>query len=189
VAAKLFLALLYLFLTRIELQRLATTMAPSAVVVEVAETGLLALPISANAKGTIFANGDTIASNGDHRGAQKRPNFLLDRQLHKEYPVVIGGSVNYLYTGDGRQVFDACGGAAVSCLGHGNERVIEAVCAQMKTGVPYLASMMWGNKVVDDLCQELISGTRGKMSRVYLTGSGECLNQLPIAMFLNDIRF
>ncbi|KAH8602417.1 pyridoxal phosphate-dependent transferase [Bisporella sp. PMI_857] len=103
---------------------------------------------------------------------RRRSVFLLDRHLHKEYPVVVGGNGNYLYTSDGRVVFDASCGAAVSCLGHGNERVIEAVCRQMKTGTPYLASAFWRNKVVDDLCKELIDGTENMMSRAYLTGSG-----------------
>ena len=150
-----------------------TEMAPSAIV-ESAIPDQWTFPVPGNGKDTALAKGDILTSNAVHNGAQKRPNFLLDRQLHKEYPVVVGGKGNYLFTSDGRQVFDACGGAAVSCLGHGNERVIEAVYLQMKTGVPYISSMMWGNKVVDDLCHELINGTDEKMSRVYLTGSGEC---------------
>jgi len=151
------------------------SMAPSAVL-DVAVPDQWALPVSAKGQIVTLTQGDPVAANGDygkaHPKTQKRPNFLLDRQLHKEYSVVVGGIGNYLLTSDGRRVFDASGGAAVSCLGHGNERVIEAVCTQMKTGIPYLASMMWGNKVVDDLCQELINGTQGNMSRVYLTGSG-----------------
>jgi len=146
-------------------------MAPSAVL-EVAIHEQRGQPISTNGIKPVKAEGDTNARNGNNKEVLKRPNFLLDRHLRKEYPVVLGGKGNYLFTADGRRVFDATGGAAVSCLGYGNERVIEAVHNLMKTGVPYLASMMWGNKVVDDLCQELITGTEGKMSRVYLTGSG-----------------
>jgi len=104
----------------------------------------------------------------------RRTVFLLDRHLHKEFPVVIGGKGNYLFTSDGRKICDATSGAAVSCLGHGNERVTNAVCDQMKTGTPYLASVFWGSDVVDKLCEEMIAGTGGKMARVYLTGSGWC---------------
>ncbi|TVY44146.1 putative aminotransferase [Lachnellula subtilissima] len=98
--------------------------------------------------------------------------FLLGRHLHKAFPIVTGGKGNYLYLADGRTVFDAASGAAVSCLGYGNERVIKAITDQINTGVSYLCSSYWGNSVVEELCKELIDGTGGQMSRVYLTGSG-----------------
>ncbi|PQE12937.1 aminotransferase class-III protein [Rutstroemia sp. NJR-2017a BBW] len=102
----------------------------------------------------------------------KRTTFSLDRHLHKEFPVVVGGHGSELYTKDGRTIFDATSGAAVSCLGHGNQRVVRAVCQQMASGIPYLASGFFGNETVDELCEELIKGTDHKMARVYLTGSG-----------------
>ncbi|KAE8451254.1 hypothetical protein EG329_004419 [Mollisiaceae sp. DMI_Dod_QoI] len=98
--------------------------------------------------------------------------YLLDRDLHKSFPVVKGGKGNYLHLSDGRKIFDSTSGAAVSCLGHGNQRVINAVAAQMQTGTPYVASTFWMSEVAEELCKELINGTNGKMARVYLTGSG-----------------
>lgn len=113
-----------------------------------------------NVKGSPYAHGF------------KKTEFLLDRNLHKSFPVVKHGKGNYLYLEDGRKVFDATSGAAVSCLGHDCKRVINAITAQLNTGVPYLASSFWSCDVVDELCKELINGTGGKMARVYLTGSG-----------------
>jgi adenosylmethionine-8-amino-7-oxononanoate aminotransferase len=98
--------------------------------------------------------------------------YGFHRNLRKEYPEVKSAEGNYLFTSDGRKIFDACAGAAVSCLGYGNKRVIEAIHNQSLTGVTYLASSFWASPVVKDLCKELIQGTEGKMSRVYLTGSG-----------------
>ncbi|KAH6719996.1 pyridoxal phosphate-dependent transferase [Leptodontidium sp. MPI-SDFR-AT-0119] len=128
---------------------------------------------------TIFLKGSRlpkehfITSNGSSSpDARKKAEFLLDRNLHKSFPVVKGGKGNYLYLTDGRTIFDATSGAAVSCLGHGNQRVIDAITAQLTTGVPYLASTFWGSDVVEKLCKELIDGTDGKMARVYLAGSG-----------------
>ena len=94
------------------------------------------------------------------------------RDLNKQYPSIVSGNGNYLYTQDGRKILDSSGGAAVSCLGHGNERVKAAVMKQMATGISYLASTFWRNPTVDELCQNLRDGTNQKMSYVYLTGSG-----------------
>jgi adenosylmethionine-8-amino-7-oxononanoate aminotransferase len=102
----------------------------------------------------------------------KETSFRLDRHLHGNYPIAVSGKGNYLFTKDGRTIFDATTGAAVSCLGHGNERVIDAIRNQFGTGISYLASTFWGSDVVENLCKELVSGTDGKMARVYLTGSG-----------------
>lgn len=115
---------------------------------------------------------DLHFTEGNKVNASKQTEFLLDRDLHKSFPVVKGGKGNYLYLTDGRAIFDSTSGAAVSCLGHGNQRVINAITAQLNTGVPYMASTFFGAEVVEGLCKELITGTGGKMGRVYLTGSG-----------------
>lgn len=105
----------------------------------------------------------------------KKSNFNLTRNIHEAFPLVTGGKGNFLFLADGRTILDASSGAAVSCLGHGNERVIKAITDQINTGVSYLCSSFWSSSVVDELCEELINGTDGEMDRVYLTGSGMSL--------------
>lgn len=124
----------------------------------------------------------TMTNGSSSPEALKKTEFLLDRNLNKAFPVVKSGKGNYLLLTDGRTIFDATSGAAVSCLGHGNQRVIDAMTAQLTTGVPYLASTFWGFEVVEKLCKELIDGTDGKMARVYLTGSGK--PNVPICYFV-----
>ncbi|TVY94565.1 putative aminotransferase [Lachnellula willkommii] len=109
-------------------------------------------------------------------------SFSLGRNLRKEYPVIDGGEGNLLFTRDGRKVFDASSGAAVSCLGYGNKRVTDAVIKQLVTGTPYLSSTFWANDLVFELCKELINGTNGKMAKVYLTGSGSEAMEATIKM-------
>lgn len=104
--------------------------------------------------------------------AQTSSEYTFLRDLRKVYPQILSGKGNYLTTKDGREVFDACSGAAVSCLGYANQRVIGAINKQLESGTPYLASSFWANDVVEDLSKELIQGTNDKMARVYLTGSG-----------------
>jgi adenosylmethionine-8-amino-7-oxononanoate aminotransferase len=102
----------------------------------------------------------------------KSPGFQMERDLKKVFPVINGGKGNYLYLADGRKIFDASSGAAVSCLGHGDQRVIDAITRQLSSGTPYLCSSFWSSDIAQELCKELIEGTGNQMSRAYLTGSG-----------------
>jgi adenosylmethionine-8-amino-7-oxononanoate aminotransferase len=64
----------------------------------------------------------------------------LGRHLTKVYPTIIGGKGLYLFTLDDRIILDASSGAAVACLGYGNEKVISAINELLNTGTPYVAS-------------------------------------------------
>jgi len=45
-------------------------------------------------------------------------------------PVAVRGEGIYLIGADGRRYIDACGGAAVSCLGHGHPEIGAAIAEQ-----------------------------------------------------------
>ena len=53
-----------------------------------------------------------------HRSTKARP------------PIAVRGEGIHLIDADGRRYIDACGGAAVSCLGHGHPQVATAIAAQ-----------------------------------------------------------
>ncbi|KAF7948977.1 hypothetical protein EAE96_008155 [Botrytis aclada] len=141
-------------------------MSPAAIAEAHREDAYIANTKAMNNGSSSYMNGGAVQL------GMKRTTFLFDRHLHKDFPVIVRGSGSNLYTKDGRVIFDATSGAAVSCLGHGNKRVTNAVFQQMASGIPYLASGFFGHETVDDLCEELINGTGRKMARVYLTGSG-----------------
>lgn len=65
---------------------------------------------------------------------------LVKDDIRKEYTNIVRGKGNFLITNNGRKIFDASCGAAVTCIGYGNKRVTEAISKQLKTGTPYLAS-------------------------------------------------
>ena len=56
--------------------------------------------------------------------------FGMSRVLHRSSrsapPIVVEGRGCWLIDSDGKSYLDASGGAAVSCIGHGDPRVIEA---------------------------------------------------------------
>ena len=56
------------------------------------------------------------------------PSRVLHRNLRgAPPPIATGGHGVWLRAADGREVLDASGGAAVSCLGHGHPRVVAAI--------------------------------------------------------------
>src|ERR1700735_3763047 len=55
---------------------------------------------------------------------------VLHRSLRGALPVADRGSGVHLFDAEGRDYIDACGGAAVSCLGHSHPAPVAAIQAQ-----------------------------------------------------------
>ena len=56
---------------------------------------------------------------------------VLHRQLATVPPRAVSASGMHIVDDSGRRYLDACGGAAVSCLGHGHPDVLAAMHAQI----------------------------------------------------------
>ena len=97
---------------------------------------------------------------------------VLNRDLHKDPYRVVEASGLYLILSDGRRVIDASGGAAVCCIGHGNERVKQAVTFQL-TKLDYCHSLFFSCGPSEDLSRALIDSTQGMMARVFIINSGK----------------
>ena len=59
----------------------------------------------------------SLGPSGSHSG-------VLHRSLHHDPLRVVAAKGNFLELNNGQSIFDATGGAAVSCLGHGDERYV-----------------------------------------------------------------
>jgi adenosylmethionine-8-amino-7-oxononanoate aminotransferase len=130
------------------------------------------LPAAAMAPAAIINNGTVVVgseTNG-HKSATTK-SALLHRHIHFEPLTVVAGKGNYIELSNGQQILDATGGAAVSCLGHGNQKVKEAVNRQMDE-VSYCASLFFGSTSGEALAKELIDSTGGQMGRAYIVCSG-----------------
>jgi 4-aminobutyrate aminotransferase-like enzyme len=77
---------------------------------------------------------------------------LLERPLNVE-----SASGIYLNLRDGRQIMDACGGAAVAIIGHGNEEVIKAAMKQMMK-VSYVHTLSYTTDAAENLANLLLEG-------------------------------
>lgn len=71
----------------------------------------------------------------------------------------------------GRRYLDAAGGAAVSCIGHGDPRVSEAI-ARQAAAVEYVHSGAFTTAPAEELAAHLARVTPAPLERVYIVGSG-----------------
>lgn len=98
-------------------------------------------------------------------------NVLL-RNLNKTYPVVSHGKGCFLYDTDGKDYFDASGGALVTSLGHGNAELVDAAATQLKQ-VAYVNGTQFTSKAMEDCAQKLAALAKPiGLDRVALLGSG-----------------
>lgn len=57
-----------------------------------------------------------------HVNGKTTKSAVLHRSLHHKPLHVVSAKGNHLYLDNGQEILDATGGAAVSCLGHANQR-------------------------------------------------------------------
>ncbi|KAF2084914.1 PLP-dependent transferase [Saccharata proteae CBS 121410] len=101
----------------------------------------------------------------------KHCHHILHRTLRKNPPKVVSGSGNWLTLDNGQEIFDATGGAAVACLGHGDQRVKDAISRQMDQ-VSFAYSLFFSTANGETLGNELISSTNGEMAKALIMSSG-----------------
>ncbi|KAK7956790.1 Cullin repeat-like-containing domain protein [Apiospora aurea] len=93
--------------------------------------------------------------------------YMLDPGFLYKYE----GEGVFLELKNGLSVIDASGGAAVACIGHGDERVRDAIVEQLNK-VAYCSTLFYTADVCEKLCQDLVDSTNGHMSRAYIVSSG-----------------
>lgn len=111
-------------------------------------------------------------SRSNHQDAEAaKSSGILHRNL-KQLPLkVVGASGNYLALSNGQQILDATGGAAVSCLGHGDKRVQDAVMRQMNEAA-YCHSLFFSTAAAEALGEELVLGSNREMAKAFIVSSG-----------------
>ena len=98
-------------------------------------------------------------------------SHILHRSLHQTPPVVVGGQGLVLRDAQGREYLDACGGAAVSCLGHGHPDVAAAMHAQIDQ-LAYVHTSFFTTEVAEALADQLIATAPARMSHAYFVSGG-----------------
>jgi adenosylmethionine-8-amino-7-oxononanoate aminotransferase len=96
---------------------------------------------------------------------------VFHRNPRQAPPTAVGGQGVYLFDAQGRRYLDASGGAAVSCLGHGHPRVVEAI--QRQAGeLAYAHTSFFTNEPAEELAEFLAARAPAGLKHVYFVSGG-----------------
>lgn len=96
---------------------------------------------------------------------------ILHRQIQTALPVAARGEGIRIFDADGKAYIDACGGAAVSCLGHGHPDVTRALTRQAEE-LAYAHTSFFTTAAAEELADTLIAGAPEGLSHVYFISGG-----------------
>ena len=98
-------------------------------------------------------------------------SHVFPRNSKAPPPVVASGAGAYLFDTSGKAYLDASGGAAVSCLGHGDPKVTVAIKAQLDQ-VAFAHTGFFTSEPAERLADALIAAAPGTLDRVYFVSGG-----------------
>jgi len=96
---------------------------------------------------------------------------VFHRAPRATLPVAVAGDGIEIIDSTGKRYIDACGGAAVSCLGHSNQRVIDAIKRQVQQ-LPYAHTSFFTTDVAEDLADRLVEAAPAGLEHVYFVSGG-----------------
>ena len=96
---------------------------------------------------------------------------ILHRSLRQRLPSAVSAEGVTLVDNAGRRYLDACGGAAVSCLGHGHPEVLAAMHAQIDR-VAYAHTSFFTTDVAEELADTLVASAPAGTSHAYFVSGG-----------------
>ncbi|RBW61660.1 aspartate aminotransferase family protein [Ruegeria sp. A3M17] len=97
-------------------------------------------------------------------------SHVFPRHTKSNLPVAVGGDGCYLIDDQGQRYLD-CGDAAVSCLGHSNPAVIEAVQRQVEQ-IAFAHTGFMTSEPAEALADLLVEHAPGDLERVYFVSGG-----------------
>lgn len=98
-------------------------------------------------------------------------SHILHRQNKTPLPVIASGEGIYLIDETGKRYLDGSGGAAVSCLGHGHPKIIQAIKDQLDK-VAFAHTGFFTNAPAEELADWLCERAPGDFGRVVFAAGG-----------------
>ena len=96
---------------------------------------------------------------------------MFHRSLSGTMLTVSHGEGVYVYDTEGREYLDGCGGAAVSCLGHSDDRVKRAIVEQLGK-IPFAHTSYFTNDAAERLAEKLAQRAPGALDWVFFVSGG-----------------
>ena len=98
---------------------------------------------------------------------------LFRRDVTRDYPVLVRGEGVYVWDDAGNRYLDSTSGISVSCIGHGRERVAEALRRQAMS-LSYVTSGCFANEPSMRLAERISRHTPGDLNNLFfVTGGSE----------------
>ena len=98
-------------------------------------------------------------------------SHVFPRNNRQTYVTATKGEGAYIIDSQGKTYLDASGGAAVSCLGHDDKTVIDAIKAQLDA-LPFAHTGFFTSQPAELLADRLASHAPGDLNRVYFVSGG-----------------
>jgi hypothetical protein len=98
-------------------------------------------------------------------------SHVFHRDPRLAYPLAVRGEGAYLFDRSGKRYLDASGGAAVSCLGHSDRAVTEAIARQLER-LPFAHTSFFTNEPMEALADALIARAPKSFDKVYFVSGG-----------------
>lgn len=96
---------------------------------------------------------------------------IFGRHTRVQPPMVVAGDEVWLTDKNGKRYLDACGGAAVSALGHSNQKVLEAAKGQLDA-IAFAHTGFFTSEPAEQLADKLVFLAPEGIERVYLVSGG-----------------
>lgn len=98
-------------------------------------------------------------------------SHIVHRSTRHILPTAVRGEGVYVIDNHGKRYLDACGGAAVSCLGYSHPAPVEAMRKQMDQ-LAFIHSAFFTSSIAEQLADKLVSMTPAPLDHVILLSSG-----------------
>jgi adenosylmethionine-8-amino-7-oxononanoate aminotransferase len=98
-------------------------------------------------------------------------SHVFHRSPRQSYPTVVRGEGAYLIDAQGKRYLDGSSGAAVSCLGHSDTDVVEAIKAQVDK-LAFAHTSFFTNEPMERLANELVAHAPAGISHAFFVSSG-----------------
>ncbi|NIM27745.1 MAG: aspartate aminotransferase family protein [Gammaproteobacteria bacterium] len=96
---------------------------------------------------------------------------VFPRHCKIRHPLAVQGDGVYIIDSKGKHYLDASGGAAVSCLGHNDAKIIDAIKTQLDR-LEFAHTGFFSSVPAEALAELLIKHAPGRLDRVYFVSGG-----------------